>query len=213
MPPPRLFAVIPAAGLSLRMGRPKLLLPLGGMTVIARLLAALARPEIVAIAVVIRRDDVALREEVERHGGWAVTPDDDPPDMRASVECGLRAIQDRFQPQPVDGWLMLPADHPVLDYDALTKLIVRWTAQRPRFLRPVHAGRNGHPLIARWDVVPEIAPLPPEQGLNQLLRQFADEVVAVPVDSPGVLVDLDSPADYERLREMFPAGDNAANPG
>ena len=44
----RLFAVVPAAGHSRRMGRPKLLLPLGASTVIARMLAALARPEIEA---------------------------------------------------------------------------------------------------------------------------------------------------------------------
>jgi molybdenum cofactor cytidylyltransferase len=211
--PSRLFAVIPAAGHSRRMGQPKLLLPLGGQTVIARLLAALAHSEIVAIAVVVRRDDVTLADEVARHGGWVVTPDVDPPDMRASVECGLRAIGDRFRPTAEDGWLMLPADHPVLDRDVLSALIGRWRTERPRFLRPLHDGRRGHPLIARWDTVPLIAALPSDQGLNRLLRDHAAEVVAMPVDSPGVLTDLDSPADYERLRNLFPSGDIPANSG
>ncbi|MDZ4684148.1 MAG: nucleotidyltransferase family protein [Planctomycetaceae bacterium] len=205
--PARLFAVIPAAGFSRRMGQPKLLLPLGGKTVIARLLEALALPENVATAVVMRRDDAALREEVARYGGWPVSPDVDPPDMRTSVEFGLQSVSERFSPHATDAWLMLPADHPVLDRAVLSELIAVWRRDRPRFLVPTYHGRRGHPLIARWDAVPLIQALPADQGLNRLLRDHADEVVSVPVENPGVLTDLDSPEDYERLRGMFPDGD------
>jgi molybdenum cofactor cytidylyltransferase len=206
---PRLFAVIPAAGQSRRMGQPKLLLPLGGQTVIAWLLAALTRPEIAAVCVVVRRDDLALRDEIVRSGGWTVSPEVDPPDMRTSVEFGLQSVAERFFPRPDDGWLMLPADHPVLERAVLTELLAVWQRDRPRILRPTYQGRHGHPLIARWDVISLVQALPVDRGLNQLLRDHTDEVVSVPVDYPSVLTDLDDPADYERLRGMFPNGDNA----
>jgi molybdenum cofactor cytidylyltransferase len=173
------------------------------------LLAALTRPEIAAVCVVVRRDDVALRDEIVRCGGWVVSPEVDPPDMRSSVEFGLQSIAERFFPGPDDGWLMLPADHPVLEPAVLTELLTVWQRDRPRFLRPTYQGRHGHPLIARWDAVPLISALPADRGLNQLLRAQAMEVVSVPVNHPGVLTDLDDPADYERLRGMFPNGDNA----
>ena len=51
---PRLFGVVPAAGHSRRMGRPKLLLPLGSSTVIARMLAVLNASAITATIVVVR---------------------------------------------------------------------------------------------------------------------------------------------------------------
>jgi molybdenum cofactor cytidylyltransferase len=188
------------------MGRPKLLLPLGGQTVIARVLQALALPEMAATAVVVRRDDVPLREEAARHGGWVVSPDVDPPDMRTSVEFGLRSIAARFAPADSDGWLLLPADHPVLDRAVLSDLVTRWLMDRPRFLVPTHDGRRGHPLLVRWDVVPDVFALPPDAGLNRLLQQHPDQVVAHPVQNVGVLTDLDRPDDYERLRA---AGDSA----
>ena len=62
----RLFAVIPAAGLSRRMGRPKLLLPWQGSTVVEHLLAALAHPRVVARCVVCRQSDAELAGVVER---------------------------------------------------------------------------------------------------------------------------------------------------
>lgn len=198
--PPRLFAVVPAAGHSRRMGRPKLLLPLHGRTVISWLLQALALPEIIAVAVIVRRDDVALRDEVARLGGWAVSPDIDPPDMRASVEFGLRCLEERFTPADDDGWLLVPADHPVLDRGIVAELTAAWLSLRPKFLVPTYNGRRGHPLLARWDTVSTVFALPADQGLNRLLHNHAEDVVTVPVANSSVVIDLDVPEDYERLR-------------
>ena len=93
----RLFALIPAAGRSRRMGSPKLLLPWGGTTVIEHLLATLARPEICAVFVVVRPTDFILRATLARTAAIVIAADQDPPDMRDSVELGLTAIQDRLQ--------------------------------------------------------------------------------------------------------------------
>ena len=60
--PARLFAIIPAAGLSRRMGEPKLLLNLAGQTVIARLLNALDHPRMTSRSVVVRQSDIPDRK-------------------------------------------------------------------------------------------------------------------------------------------------------
>ena len=57
----QLFAVVPAAGESRRMGRAKLLLPVGEKTVIARLLDVLDREDVSACVVVIRPGDESLQ--------------------------------------------------------------------------------------------------------------------------------------------------------
>ena len=97
-PLPRLFAVVPAAGESRRMGRPKLLLPLAGSTVIGRLLSVLARPEIVETIVVIRPGDESLRAAVEGAGATPLVPAVAPAEMRVSVEHALRHLQERHEP-------------------------------------------------------------------------------------------------------------------
>src|SRR5262245_50370066 len=97
---PRLFAVVPAAGHSRRMGRPKLLLPLGSSTVIASMLAVLKAPAIAATVVVVRPADEALRAAVAEAGAIPVQPAVAPEEMRQSVEHALRYVERRFQARP-----------------------------------------------------------------------------------------------------------------
>uniref|UniRef100_A0A7C4LN32 Nucleotidyltransferase family protein n=1 Tax=Schlesneria paludicola TaxID=360056 RepID=A0A7C4LN32_9PLAN len=205
LPALRVFAVIPAAGRSRRMGQPKLLLPLGGRTILAHVLAALDLPEVVCRAVILRSDDAALRAEAVRCRANVIIPPRDPPDMRASVECGLAWIQAAQQPADHDAWLLLPADHPLLDRGVLAHLLDHFSRFRPAFLVPTFRGRRGHPLLARWDTVPELRSLPPDVGLNHLLRQRAGDVRELAVESPTVLCDLDTPEDYARLLRQFDA--------
>lgn len=186
------------------MGQPKLLLPLGGRTVMARLLEALEQPEIAVRAVVMRSDDVELRTEVERCGGLPICPAINPPDMRASVQAALAWIRDTQSPAEDDAWLLIPADHPVLERAVIADLVATFQARRPRFLVPVHEGRRGHPLLARWETVADVFQLPRDAGLNRLLRERADELLEAPVEAAAVLCDLDTPEDYQRLAAEFP---------
>ncbi|MBI3862372.1 MAG: nucleotidyltransferase family protein [Planctomycetia bacterium] len=200
-PLPRLFAIVPAAGHSRRMGRPKLLLPLGATTVIARMLGVLRRPEIVETIVVIRPDDEPLRAAVAACGATTLQPTTAPPEMRQSVEHALQAIERKFDPAPDDGWLLAPADHPLLDSAALDPVISAWTAATRKIVVPVHEGRRGHPTIFPFALAKEVFSLPADQGLNRLLQVYAADVLSVAVASAAVVTDLDTPEDYERLRD------------
>ena len=200
--PPRLFAIIPAAGHSRRMGQPKLLLPLGGTTVIERVLTVLDHPAIAARCVVVRASDAPLTETVRRAGGLALHPPVDPPDMRASVHFALETIQRDFSPRADDGWLLVPADHPVLDRRLIETLIVTWERDRPPILVPLVGNRRGHPTLFRWSLAREVASIPADLGLNWLLSEHAREVSELPVEGDAALTDLDTPEDYERLRRL-----------
>ena len=198
--PPRLFAVIPAAGHSRRMGQPKLLLPLGGTTVIERVLTVLDHPAIAARCVVVRAGDAPLTEAVRRAGGLVRHPPVDPPDMRASVSFALETIQRDFSPREEDGWLLVPADHPVLDRILIETLIATWERDRPLILVPRVGDRRGHPTLFRWSLAREVARIPSDLGLNWLLSQHDRDVRELPVEGEAALTDLDTPEDYERLR-------------
>ena len=198
--PSRLFAIIPAAGLSLRMGTPKLLLPFGNATVIARVLAALGQPAIVTRCVVVRRDDHRLRAAAEAAGAWCVSPHVDPPDMRRSVEFALDEIRQRYAPSDRDGWLLVPADHPVLSEDLVAALMAEWSARVPLILVPRCGNRRGHPTLFRWSMASDLERIPRDFGLNWLLQNHASEVAELIVDEDSILTDLDTPEDYERMK-------------
>ncbi len=199
----RLFALIPAAGRSRRMGAPKLLLPWGGTTVIEHLLTTLARPEICAAFVVVRPTDFILRATLARTAAIVIAADQDPPDMRDSVELGLKAIQDRLQPSDADGWLLIPADHPVIEPEVLNGLLTQWFAANAEVLVPKFGEHRGHPTLFRWSLAKRIRQLPRGVGINALWRESPGLITEWPTDCESVLIDLDTPQDYEHWRSEF----------
>lgn len=195
----RLFAVVPAAGLSRRMGQPKLVMDLLGKPVVQWLLETLDQPEIEATIIVMRSSDEPLQTCVARSEAIPVLPEVDPPDMRDSVERALAEIRLRFDPQGEDAWLLIPADHPILDADALRELLTHWGEVDADMLVPTYQGRRGHPTFFRWPLADQVAAIPADSGINCLLKKEDVIVEEYESASPGVVLDLDTPADFEAL--------------
>lgn len=201
------LAIIPAAGLSRRMGQPKLLLPWRGSTVIANLVGELRGAGVSQILVVMRSSDLALQSAVEAAGATPVIPPADPPDMRSSVQLGLQAARWFADQQilPTDatacqnGWLLIPADHPIVSRETIDTLHRAWNPGMRQILIPTHEGQRGHPTLFSADFAPEVTTIPPDRGLNWLVRQNSQSIREVPVSDPGVLIDLDTPEDYQAL--------------
>jgi molybdenum cofactor cytidylyltransferase len=203
----RTFAVIPAAGQSTRMGRPKLSLPLGDRSVLERVVAAVREGGVGATVVVIGPHVPDLVPLAEAAGATPLLLAEQTPDMRATVEHGLRWLEERFRPAPAERWLLLPADHPTLDA-ALVRRLLEARANRAdcSLVIPTYGGRRGHPAVIDWIHVAGIRVLPQGVGLNRYFRQHVGETLEVPVASADVLCDLDTPEDYERLRRRWEDG-------
>lgn len=189
-------AILPAAGLSRRMGEPKLLLPWRGRPLIEHVLSVWTAA-VEHVAVVVRRDDHALADHCRAPGVLLVQPAVDPPDMKASVQAALLAVEKELQPSPTDGWLLAPADLPRLS----PSIIERMLAARRRDPHSVHIasfdGQRGHPLAAPWRLAADVHRLGTNQGVRDLLSSWP--VVAQPCDSDAVLTDVDTPTQYRKL--------------
>src|SRR5206468_3705079 len=115
-------------------------------------------------------------------------------DMRATVEEGLRRLEERFRPTPDEDWLLVPADHPVLDPEVIRQLRqAHSTHPAHTVFVPTHQGRRGHPVLIAWKHVAGIRSHLPGEGLNTYFRRHAAETLELAVDSAGVLCDLDTP--------------------
>jgi molybdenum cofactor cytidylyltransferase len=194
------YALIPAAGESRRMGRPKLSLPLHGRTVLECVITALRQASIEHIVVVVSPAGPDLAALAERAGASVCTLEEQTPDMRATIERGLDWLEAHFQPAADTRWLLVPGDHPTLDAAVVRQLLQSGEAIPERsIVVPVYQGKRGHPTIMAWKHVRAIKELPRGLGLNAYVRSQAEEVREVPVRSPSILVDLDTPEDYERL--------------
>ena len=74
------------------------------------------------------------------------------------------------------------------------------SCRRPWGLQPC-SGKRGHPVLFSWKHVEAVCAIPPDRGLNHLVAELAADVEQCPVDEPGLLDDLDTPYDYDRLRQ------------
>ncbi len=193
-------AVVPAAGHSTRMGRPKLALPLGGRTVLEHVVAALRAGGADHVVVVVGPHVPELVPLAEAAGAHVCRLAEPTPYMRATVGHGLRWVEDHLHPTQADAFLLAPADHPALDPGTVRELCEAFGRDPSRsILVPVCGGRRGHPALVAWRHAAGIRALPPDRGINSYFREHAGEVGGVPVAGGGAFADLDTPEDYERL--------------
>ena len=194
------YALIPAAGKSRRMGRPKLSLPLGDRTVLEHVIAALQEGGVSDILVVLGPHLTHMSDLLHRAGARVLVPAEETHTMRATVEQGLTWIENRFHPEKRESWFLIPADYPILEPAILRKLMRKRERDRTHSIFiPTYQGRRGHPALIGWMHVAAIRALPPEIGLNVYLRRQHKRTMEVPVDSPTILWDLDTPEDYQRI--------------
>lgn len=197
------FAVVPAAGHSTRMGRPKLSLPLAGRSVIEHAVTALRDGGCQHVVTVIGPHVPELAPLAAAAGAHVCLLGETTADMRATVEHGLRRLAAQFHPDDEDAWVLAPGDHPTLDAAVVRLLLAEYGRGGHSVVVPTFAGRRGHPTVIAWRHVAGIRSLPAGQGLNARLRALAAETRELPVSDDGVLCDLDTPADYERLLARF----------
>ena len=195
----RAFAIVPACGHSTRMGRPKLALPLGGSTVIERIVSTLRAGGVERVLVVVGPHVPEVARFAESAGAQVLSLKEATPDMRTTVECGLDRLEEQYRPAHRRMLVPRPGGSPGI-WAGVVKELLAATTGAHSIIVPTHAGRRGHPALLRWRHASGIRADPPNEGINAYLRSHGDELFELPVADPGVLANLDTPEDYERIR-------------
>lgn len=184
-------AVIAAAGRSSRMGAFKPLLPLGGSTIIARTIRTLKEAGSSPVLVVTGYNSALLEEHLAgqdvllvRNDNFAHT------DMLASLKLGLAAL-----PEDWNRVFLGPADSPLASPQTLTRML----AVPARAVCPLCGGKKGRPLLLDREAAAQVLAWNGPGGLRGLLDSGALEEVRLETGDPGVLLDADTPQEYQRL--------------
>lgn len=190
-------ALLPAAGRSERMGRPKLSLPWGDTTVLGSLLRSFASAGTSPIVVVVREGDRGTVREARRHGALVVTNPEPERGMLSSVIAGLRFLESEHSPRPRSAFVC-PADLPAIATETI-RALASLELGAAELAVPTFEGRTGHPLRLGESLVQEVYDLDLRVGLRQIRDRHPDAIRRIPVEDPGILRDVDTPVEYEAL--------------
>lgn len=114
--------------------------------------------------------------------------------MGHSLAAGIHATQDSR------GWLIGLADMPMLKPDILKKLVSQ-LQQGAALSAPFYDGKRGHPVAFSSQYRDDLMQLTGDVGAKTILKVHETQIQAVNVDTPSVLIDVDTQADISLLQK------------
>ncbi|WP_070884174.1 nucleotidyltransferase family protein [Pseudomonas argentinensis] len=119
--------------------------------------------------------------------------------MADSIAAGVRATA------TASGWLILPGDLPLISAPSLCR-VAQALAQQPVVV-PTFEGRRGHPVGFAGECYAALASLSGEAGGAAVVEHYRCEgrALLVPLDDPGILTDIDTLADLQRVHALLAA--------
>jgi molybdenum cofactor cytidylyltransferase/probable selenium-dependent hydroxylase accessory protein YqeC len=188
-------AIVLAAGESRRMGRTKLILDWRGKPILQHVLDALGDSSAGEVILVLGHEAEAIREKIEAPKVKIVINRDYREGMSTSLRQGILAADPRAQ-----AFVVVLADQPGINPKIIDVLILNFRQAFPgkNVVVPVYKGRRGHPVLFGAKYREEILGLKGDVGGREILAGHPEDILSLEMDTDALLVDIDTPQDYER---------------
>ena len=184
-----------AAGAGTRFGGDKLLAPLAHAShgvaegtpigVAACLHLAAALPRVIAV---VRPRDVELARALARAGAQVIECARAHEGMGVTLAAAVAATAD------AEGWVVALADMPWIAPATIAAVAAR-VRGGAGLVAPSYGGRRGHPVGFAHVHYVALSNLDGDEGARRVVAAHADTLELLAVDDPGVLRDVDTPAD------------------
>ena len=199
VPAKRVGGIVLAAGAGARMGhRPKCLLQLDGVSLLARQLQALSNAGIADVVVVLGHHAERIQQEacLAQFGARTVINPQPESGHVSSLRVGLQAL-----PSGLDAVLVALADQPLINTQDMADLMGAF-ADRPegtQMLQPAVQGLPGNPVMFSWAVGQQILSGDAHIGVRQWQAAQPDSVFRWPTANTHYRTDVDSEEDRKAI--------------
>jgi len=199
MIPERVAGVVLAAGLSSRMGLNKMLLDLGGRTLVRRAVTTALSAGLDPVLVVLGHESDRVRAELSGLPWTAVLNSDYARGMNISLRAGIAAL-----PDDAAGAVVLLGDMPLVEASMVRALVTAFRRSGPKLAISTYGGVVAPPILYGRALFPELRALEAESCGKSVVRNHRAEAFELQWP-PETLTDLDSPEDVERIRARLEA--------
>lgn len=192
-------AVVLAAGMSRRMGQPKVLLPwTHKSTILEHILMQLIMARVDHIVVVTGSRAGEVRRQAARLGVEVVhNPNYETGEMLSSLKIGLESL-----PAHIAGALVVLGDQPRIQPRVINQVIMAYAEGRGHIVAPTHQQQRGHPILIDRRFWQEILALPAGSAPRDVIRQHRESTALIEVNTDSILGDVDTPEDYQQQRRL-----------
>jgi len=187
--PPRVAAIVLAAGQGRRMGGPnKLAATIGGRPLVRIAAEAAAASAAAAVVVVTGHQRDVVGAALAGLDVKAVHNPDYAEGLSTSLRRGLAAL-----PDDVDAAVVLLADMPGIDAAVIDRLVAAFDPGAGTLIVvPTFEGKRGNPVLWSRRLFPELAGVAGDTGGRHLIGQYPDAVAEVEIGA-AVTLDVDTP--------------------
>ena len=195
----RLYALLLAAGESVRMGRPKALLSWQGGTLVEFQIEQLLTGGVERVVLVLGHQADAVQRVASPLARTTIVLNQDyATGKTSSVRAGLEAI-----PNHADALLVLAVDQP-RPAGLIRRLRQAHETSDALITAPSFGGRYGHPTIFRRELFPEMRDIREEtQGLRAVRRRDRERTQVIETATRVPLIDINTPEEYQDALAFF----------
>jgi xanthine dehydrogenase YagT iron-sulfur-binding subunit len=190
----RIAAAILAAGASTRMGSPKQLLRYRGESLLRSAAQTALSSVCDPVYVVLGAHAELLRGEFDGLAVAVVENDLWREGMGSSVRTAVAAAAGS------DALIIMLCDQPGVTTQALDGLVSAHQQSGALIVASAYQDTLGAPALFSREMFSELATLTGDQGARRVIQKHAERVAVVPL--PEAALDLDTPQDYETLRNI-----------
>lgn len=186
--------IILAAGKSTRMKENKLLLRIGGETLIEHVIKAAKESSADEVIVVLGYEAQKIKEKLAKLDCSLVVNENYMKGQSGSVKVGLSAVSSN-----AEAVMILPADVALIDPKSISRVVEEYRKFRNRIVIASHQQRSGHPILIDRALFPEVSEIGEEtQGLKAVIDHHRSEIKYVEVGTENVLIDIDTREEFDK---------------